>query len=126
MARKLTENEFNVLAHKVSDPHAWWEHTSKPERKMPAETALVLKVTRWQGEYDVESAKPGYQTAAERTGEDDVIKNRAATVVLTPEDRAMLEAVRKPGTVDMWVAAKLVHGGQTSLDEALANMRAVR
>jgi hypothetical protein len=126
MVRQLTANERAVLAHKVADPDAWWEHASKPERKTPGEDALAAKVGRWQGEYDVESAKPGYQTAAERTGEDDVIKNRAATVVLTPEDRAMLEAVRKPGTVDMWVAAKLVHGGQASLDEALANMRAVR
>jgi len=60
--RELTTNERAVLAHKVTDPDAWWAHAnavdgSDGKHAIDHEAALAAKVTRWQSEYDAAPAE---------------------------------------------------------------------
>ena len=66
MARALTSREMAVLAHVVSDPVAWWEHTNAAENITDPEVALAAKVAKWESAYDAAAANPGYQTRADR------------------------------------------------------------
>ena len=62
----MTQSDFDCLAHVVLDPQAWYDHAVKAMGQQRADAALAAKVERWWNEYTTESAKPDYQTRAQR------------------------------------------------------------
>ncbi len=65
MVRSLTEEEFNVLAHVVEDPDAWWSHAAIALGGT-AEEALLNKVDRWKPSYVEAVLAPNYKTRAQK------------------------------------------------------------
>jgi hypothetical protein len=70
MARNLTAEENDVLAHVVVDPAAWWAHAQTATKFSP-EKALAEKIAKWKPKYDVEKLAPGYEKRAARQAKAD-------------------------------------------------------
>ena len=66
MTRALTQDEYNVLAFVVVDPHAWWAHAQAAPNIADPAAALAAKVALWRPEYKAALALGNYKTRAQR------------------------------------------------------------
>ena len=67
--RDLTKEEYDILAHVVLDPDAWWLHAQEHDKPgFDCEKALAEKISRWQPKYESEKKllKDKYLTRAEK------------------------------------------------------------
>lgn len=61
----LTEEQFNVLAHVVIDPNAWYEHVCNRYDEVSARIMMEQKVSKHSAAYKEAASKPGYKTRSE-------------------------------------------------------------
>jgi len=119
--RRLTVKEREALEDIVVDADAWWDHVNTyyadpNSRMIEPEKALADKLARWKPDLDKRKAVGKYKNRAARDAER---KAEPPAVVISAEDREVMERGMEPEEVDNWAAAKSQSG---SLEGAMVEL----